>query len=661
MGPFKSHVRYALDKVAKIDVDIICPGHGPVLREKLDFYLDLYKKWSIEPTIANREKPVVVNSFVSAYGYTSELAKEINSGVLDVIDCEIKTYDMVYSDYDTVFNEVSLAHGILFGTPTVNGDALPPVSTLVGDLNGIINGGKVAGTYGSYGWSGEGPDLLMARLNLLRMDTVEPALKVNFNPSPINREEARAYGRRFGKKIKESWEISGNSTGGKTYWKCTVCGEIFEGALPPLTCSVCGVGSEAFIQHEEDETTFVTEKDERYVIVGGGAAAVSAAIAIRKRSKTGTIEIYSEEDKLPYYRPLLTEMISEEISDDTFYLNSKSFYEDMKIDIKLNSKITEINKSDNKILLLNGRTISYNKLLVATGATPFVPPIKGADLSGVFTMRNSQDLEDIQSELAKESVKKVTVVGGGLLGLEVACAIAQKNVEVTVIDTAPTILPRQTDIDGSGLFKEIVENGSINIITDTVVQEIYGDSNGSISSARLANGDDIKSDLMLISAGLSPNIALAQDCDIKCNRAIITDEFMRTSEPNIFSAGDCSISNERYYGIWESAINQGRIAGANMVGEKLSFEGKVYPATLNAFNTTLFAMGNLHNDKSINKDFQKIVIKDEIRGVYSSLYFTDNKIDGALFIGDISKAAPVIAAINKGMDFEECVDAKILK
>jgi flavorubredoxin/NADPH-dependent 2,4-dienoyl-CoA reductase/sulfur reductase-like enzyme/rubredoxin len=659
MGPFKSHVQYALEQIKQFDIETICPGHGPVLRENLDFYLDLYNKWSYEEAPAPRSKPLVINSFVSAYGYTEELAREINHGVSEIVDCDIKLYDMVHADYDQVAAEVASADGLLFGTPTVNGDALPPVSTLVAGLNGILHGGKVAASYGSYGWSGEGPDMLTARLNLLRMDTLEPALKINFKPSEENREMARAYGRRFGKKVKESWEKIGISSGGKTLWKCTVCGEVFEGALPPINCPICGVGSEAFIEYEEDVVNHSSTEALSYAIIGSGAAAVSAAEAIRKRNSECTINIYTAESSMPYYRPILTEMISEQIGDEQFFIKNESFYSDNNIVINLNSPVAEIQRKEKTITLESGETVAYDKLLLATGASPFVPPIKGKDLPGVFTMRTDSDLGSLQAALKKESTKEVTVVGGGLLGLEAACSLAKLDCKVTVVDTAPTILPRQTDASGSELFHKIVKSSNIDIITNTVVQEIYGNSDTNVQGVILANGTDLKSDLVLISAGLSPNIELAQKAGLECNRAVIVDSSLRTSDVHIFAAGDCAITDGTYYGVWEPALNQGRVAGANMAGDEAEFNGKQYPATLNAFNTSLFALGNLHNSGE-EDGAEKIIAVDELCGNYSALYFTEGKLDGALMIGDISKAAPIISGINNRMDLQECIDAKIL-
>ncbi len=660
MGPFKSHVQYALNQIRPLSIECICPGHGPVLRENLNYYLDLYDRWSRELDPEKKEKPFVVNTFVSAYGYTEELAHEINKGIKEEVDVDIKLHDMVYANSQEVLAEIKSAEGILFGTPTINGDALPPVADLVGNLNGIVDGGKVAASYGSYGWSGEGPEMINARLNLLRMDTVEPPLRVQFKPSDENREAARKFGRRFGKKVKDQWEQLGSSSGGgKTFWKCTVCGEIFEGALPPLTCPVCGVGSDAFIEADVDVVNYESSEPLKAVIIGSSAAAVAAAEALRARNKSATIDLYTKENILPHYRPVLTEMISETIDDAQFYIKNDSFYTEKGINIHLNTGVASVHKEDKTVTLESGDVVSYDKLLLATGASPFVPPIKGKDLGNVFTVRNNRDLAGLKAALEECNGGKVTVVGGGLLGLEAACSLGKLDCEVTVIDTAPTILPRQTDKAGSEFLQRIIKKSQISIITDTVVNEIYGGEK--VEGVVLANGTDIKSDIVLVSAGLMANEALAKSAGLTCNRAIVTNGMMETSDPHIYAAGDCAIANGVYYGIWEPALAQGRVAGSNMAGDSVEFAAKQYPATLNAFETSLLAIGNLHNRGEDEDNVQKIRAVDELRETYRTLYFTNGKLDGALLIGDLAGTAAIIAGVNKSMTLEESLDNKILK
>ncbi|MGM0442760.1 MAG: FAD-dependent oxidoreductase, partial [Fibrobacterota bacterium] len=656
MGPFKKHVRFALDQISKLDIDIICPGHGPVLRQNLDYYLDLYDEWSREEAPQKHSKPQIVNAFVSAYGYTEELAREINHGIRSEIDADIHLYDMVNSDHAEVLEHIIESDAFLLGTPTINGDSLPPVTNLAMDLNGVEHGGKVAAAYGSYGWSGEGPDMLNNRLNTCRMNTLEPPFKVAFKPSETDISAARDFGARFARKVIGEWEQIGSDAGdGRTFWKCTVCGEVFEGALPPMTCPVCGVGAEAFIEAEPDIVKYSHNSDMRAVIIGSGAAAVAAAEAIRKRNSTAQIDIFTDENTLPYYRPVLTEMISDaSVTDEEFFVKNDNFYRENRINVHLNTRIEDIKADSKEIICADGQRESYDSLLLATGASPFVPPIQGKDLTGVFSLRSNGDVNRLKETLHRVETKEVTVIGGGLLGLETACAVAKMNKNVTVIDTAPTILPRQTDRAGSAFLSRIIEDSRIKIITDTVVQEIVG-TDGTVSSVICANGDTHSAQAVVVSAGLSPNTELAQKAGISVNRAIPVNSQMETEKEGIYAAGDCAICNDTYYGIWEPALQQGTAAGANMAGERAEFTAKMYPATLNAFGTSLFCIGNIHVDEN-DPAVQIIRRRNDIDRTFVSYYFDKGILVGALFIGDLSKSAMVISGVNTGVSYQEALD-----
>jgi len=654
MGPFKTHIQYALNRIKDLKVEIICPGHGPVLVENLDFYLDLYNKWSFEEKKELPSKPVVVNAFVSAYGYSEELAHAVNRGIKDVVDTEIHLYDMVTSDKDTVSAKILEAHGILFGTPTVNGDALFPVANLVTELNGITHGGKVAGAYGSYGWSGEGPDLLMGRLSLMRMNCIEPALKINFKPSSDNLEEAINYGRRFGKKLKEEWIKMEKNSDGKTYWKCTVCGEIFEGALPPLTCPVCGVGEEAFVEFTPDTVNFKEDTNKKFVIVGSGATAVSAAEAIRKRDKTAKINIISREKEYPYYRPVLTKQLSEKVLESEYFIKQNSFYEDNNIELNLGLNVETINR-DTKIVLTNsGEKFSYDKLLIATGASCFIPPFKGAELDGVLTLREKDDFDKLLLKL--DTPKKISIIGGGLLGLETACSLVALGHIVTVIEVGDRILPRQLDREGGDMLEKIIESSSVIIENGIFVSEISGRE--SVEGVRLENGDFIESDFVIISTGVKCNVSLAENLELKIDRAISVDENMLTSHQDIYSAGDCASYKGQYYGIWETAIEQGAVAGANMSGDKKAYTPKIYGATLNAFETSLFSIGDIGSKN--DTEYVEISEKNDIKNSYKKIFFLDGKVVGGILIGDIKKINSLVTAVNSNMSYEDAEEIKLV-
>lgn len=198
IGPFKPYVLQALKKISNIDIDIICPGHGPILRKDLDKYLELYKTWATEE---KREKPSVVIAYVSAYGYTEKIAEKIAEGVKSVEDLDVLLYDLVETKKDEVMNEINLANGLLLGSPTIVSDALPPIWDILTSLNPIIHKGKLAGAFGSYGWSGEAVSNIEGRFKQLRFKMPVEGLKIKFNPSDEQLKDAYEFGKKFGEAV----------------------------------------------------------------------------------------------------------------------------------------------------------------------------------------------------------------------------------------------------------------------------------------------------------------------------------------------------------------------------------------------------------------------------------------------------------------------------
>jgi flavorubredoxin/NADPH-dependent 2,4-dienoyl-CoA reductase/sulfur reductase-like enzyme/rubredoxin len=654
MGPFKSYVQNALKKIKDLDIETICPGHGPVLRENLDFYLTLYQKWSTEPPLKKKKKPNITIAYVSAYGYTKELAEKISQGISENIDADIESFDMVSANKNEVFDKIANSDGILFGTPTVNGDALPPISDLVNMLNGLVHGGKVAGAFGSYGWSGEGSDMLMARLNLTRMKTITPPLKAIFKPSDKELNNAYNYGQRFATKLKEEWIEAGTTSDGKTLWKCIVCGEIFEGALPPNICAVCGAGPEAFIEYKEEKISFSSDVEMNVMIIGSGPGAIYTADSLRKRNKRAQITILTNDDILPYYRPALTKQLADDLNINDILIFPASYYTENNIKVKLNTEITQIQQTKKEIIDANGQIYKYDKLIIATGAKCFVPPIRGANLQQVYTLRTFKDFKNLKNKL-KESTK-VTILGGGLLGLEAAFSISKLGKKVTVIEMAPRILPRQLDENASSMLLQKIQSSGIKVKICTFAEEISGDTK--VRGVLTDHNEFIPSDTVIISAGIRSNIDLAVNAGIEVNRAIVVNDKMQTSHSDIYAVGDCAIYDGITSGLWETAIEQGKTAGTHIAGDKAKYSHLILGATMHAFNTAIFSVGDLGYDK--NSKYIQVNCRNDIRGTYKNLFFKENKMVGALLLGDLSMTTPVLSGVKKALTPDEAKDNKLL-
>lgn len=198
-GPFKSYVLQALNKIKDLKIDIVCPGHGPVLRNNPQKVMELYKKWSTVEKNPNAQKYVVI-PFVSAYGYTEQLSNKIADGIRSAGNFNVEMFNVIYSDKKEILNKIGEADGVLFGSPTINSDALEPIMELLINLNPIVHGKKFAGAFGSYGWSGEAVKNIEDRLKQLRLN-VSPGLRIKFKPSEKELDTAFEFGKNFGYKI----------------------------------------------------------------------------------------------------------------------------------------------------------------------------------------------------------------------------------------------------------------------------------------------------------------------------------------------------------------------------------------------------------------------------------------------------------------------------
>ena len=660
-GPFKSYVLQALDKIKDLEIETICPGHGPILRENHKEILELYRQWSTPIQKTSTRKTVII-PYVSAYGYTELLANKIAEGIKSIHDFDVELFNVIYSDKATILEKITNADGVLFGSPTINGDALEPILELLINLNPIVHGKKFASAFGSYGWSGEAVRNIEDRLKQLRMNTI-PGLRLKFKPSESKFKLAYEFGQNFGCKIlgiqnpseltessKEGFEeIKDSSDGINRKWKCLICGIIMESPEVPEICPVCGADSSQFIEIKEDKTIFRNDVKETYVIIGNGAAGYHAAEAIRKRNSLAEIEIISGEKYLTYYRPQLSDLLSSDLSKEEFYVSSEAWYKDNNIKLSLGVYVQHIDTSEKKLLLTGGKEVSYDKLILANGSHNYIPQIKGSVRLGVFTLKDLNDVNQIKEYM--EASSNVVVVGGGLLGLEAAWEMKNKGLNVTVVEFQKRLLPRQLDVDGADVFKNSISTCGVNIILGDMVEEIIGDDK--VTAVKLSSGAVINTDIVLFSVGIRPNTSLSKLASIPTNKGVLVDKKMQTAIEDIYACGDVAELNSTVYGNWPAAIEMGTVAGRNAVGETVEFKGFISSVIFNSMNTEMFSCGNL--DLSLDS----YTSKDLEKGIYKRFYFENSKLVGAILLGDTKSSGKIMTAITSGMTYQWVLSNKL--
>ena len=640
LGPFKPYMLKALERVRKLDVSMICPGHGPVIDENIDRMYNIYEDWCtvVNP---NRKKTVII-PYVSAYGYTKQLAEEISRGIQDSGDIDVRSYDLVEADQDKVLEELGFADGILFGTPTIVGEALKPIWDLTTSIFAGTHGGKLASAFGSYGWSGEGVPHIIERLKQLRMKVVD-GLKIRFKPGENNLLDAYEYGYNFGCILQK--KENPKKKGSRTLVKCLVCGEIFDSSME--ICPVCGVGKENFVPVDAEESSFRKDTDHFYVILGNGAAGLSAAKAIRERDKTGSVIMISNEAYPTYNRPMLTKSMVAELDAKEILVEPEAWYQENNIHLLLEKEVTGIHTDKKEITLSDGTALKYTKLIYALGSECFVPPIPGTDKPEVVAIRRMSDIEKIEAMLYR--VQNVVVIGGGVLGLEAAWELKKSRKQVVVLEAAPQIMGRQLDEGASQMLTDISRSNGIDIHAGVQIASIEGES--SVTGVKLADGREFPAELVIVSAGVRANVGAAKNAGLDINRGIVVNADMSTSDENIFACGDCAEYEGINYAIWPQALEQGKVAGANAAGDALTYTTVSAGLSFHGMNTGLYAIGD--NGKNPNLIYRTVEFKDMGRKQYEKYYFLNNRLCGAILIGDTSKMDFVTEAVEQKKTFKE--------
>ncbi|WP_297130621.1 FAD-dependent oxidoreductase [Terrisporobacter sp.] len=641
IGPFKSHMLSALDKIKDLKIDLICTGHGPVIDCRIDEIIDIYKKWC---TVVNpNSRKTVIIPYVSAYGYTKELALEIEKGIKDSGDIDVRIYDMVESDTGKVLEELGFADGILFGTPTIVGEALKPIWDLTTSIFAGTHGGKLASAFGSYGWSGEGVPHILERLKQLKMKVIE-GFRVKFKPGKKDMKDAYEYVYNFGCVLLDK-ENPKKKPKNANLVKCVVCGEVFDSSLD--ICPVCGVGKENFVPVYEDEVKFSKNTEEIFLILGNGVAGLSAAKAIRERNKTCSIVMVTNENALSYNRPMLTKSMIAKFDASQIAIHDEQWYKENNIINILNKNILEINTQEKIVKLEENINLKYDKCIYALGSESFIPPIPGYEKEGVIAIRRISDTDKINDFLP--NVKNAIVIGGGVLGLEAAWELRKAKCNVTVLELAPSLMSRQLDEKSGKFLEEIIKESGLDLRLNVKIDNIEGE--GLVTGIKLEDGEVIPADLIVMSCGVRPNVKLATDSGIEVNKSVVVNEKMETSKLDIYACGDCAEFNNINYGIWPQAIEMGKVAGANAAGDSLTYETVSAGLTFSGMDTSLFAIGD--NGKDPNKKYKTVEFADEQKQTYEKYYFVNNRLCGVILIGDTSNLVEMTMAYEEKRPFKK--------
>ncbi|NOX97805.1 MAG: NAD(P)/FAD-dependent oxidoreductase [Nitrospirae bacterium] len=401
-----------------------------------------------------------------------------------------------------------------------------------------------------------------------------------------------------------------------------------------------------------------------YLIIGNSAAGISGAEAIRKVDKTGKITMVSAEGYPPYSRCLLSYYLAGDIEEKKLLFRPEDFYEKNKIEVLLGKKVEKIEPEKKKVILAGKEEIAYDKLLIATGASPKLLNIKGEDRKGVFGLRTVEDVQNILQRLDK--VKVAAVLGGGLIGLKAAYGLRKRGLRVKVIIKSNRVLSQMLDERAAAIFRKRIEENGIEVMTGLAAEEILADD-GSVKGLKLDNGASVDCQLVVIGKGVTPNIDLVKGTAIKVSRGISVDEKQGTNISDIYAAGDVAETVDIVSGrttinaLWPCAVEQGRIAGYNMAlrksgekaGEEHKYAGSIGMNSIEFFDLPVISIGITRPGE---KGYEEVIRDIPEKGFYRKIVLRDNRIVGAILLGRINPAGVLLSLIRDKVDVSEIKD-----
>lgn len=386
-----------------------------------------------------------------------------------------------------------------------------------------------------------------------------------------------------------------------------------------------------------------------YLIIGNGIAGLAAAEEIRKNDENGKILIVSKEEIPTYWRTRLSALIAKDFDKDDIYVKKEAWYQEKNIEEKLDTEVEKLDLENNKAILADGEEIEYGKVLLATGARAFVPPIKNVESKGVFAIRNLDDLISFKEYAADK--KEVVIIGGGILGLEAAFSVKELGKEVSVIEAADYILNRQLDHELSKNLEKSLKEMGIKTFTGKATEEILV-NDGKVSGIKLSNGEEIKADVIMVQAGVRSIIDLAKNSNLEVDRGIIVNDNLQSKKENVYAAGDCAQIGNFTIGLWTASQEMGKIVGRNMTGAKETYEKPKPFSTLMIGNIKVFSAG-MTSGEGIEE------MKAEKDGNIYKLFKKDGKFVGGILWNDIKMQNDVKDLVFNGKNLEDTKLAEI--
>jgi NAD(P)H-nitrite reductase large subunit len=382
----------------------------------------------------------------------------------------------------------------------------------------------------------------------------------------------------------------------------------------------------------------------KYVIVGASAAGIGAVEAIRDVDPVGSIAVISEEPCPQYSRPMISDFVSGKTDFHRMKCRTDDFWKENNVEAFTGKKAVALNLNEKTVQLENGEKIAYEKLLLATGGKPFVPKMEGSDKDGVFTFTTIKDAQLLAAKIDSINAKAAVVIGAGLIGIGVTEALVKRGLKVTMVELQDKILSLLLDAKASDLVEGVVKKAGVNIVTGQSVQRILGKpgNDGVVGGVVLTKGDEVPCDLVVVSIGVVPRTELAIGTAVKINRGIVVDNMMQTNVPDVYASGDVAeaydfiLNQNRLLPLWPLAMQEGKVAGYNMAGQKTTYTGGTNMSSLKYFGIPIVSVG-LANPKE-DPELEVLLKQEPEHNLYKKLVLKNNVIVGMTLVNCIERA-----------------------
>lgn len=374
----------------------------------------------------------------------------------------------------------------------------------------------------------------------------------------------------------------------------------------------------------------------KYVIIGNSAAAVGCIEGIRKCDKNGSITVISDEPHHVYSRPLISYYLAGKVSAENMVYRKKDFYIKNNVDTMLGKKMVAIDPEKKLVSLDSKETVPYDKLLIATGSSPFVPPVGGlGDQKNVFTFLKYDDALGIEKLVTKDS--RIVIIGAGLIGLKAAEGLAPVSKSVHVVEFAPRVLPMILDEQAAKPVQKRMEENGITFHLGLTADGVVGDKR--VEKVLLKDGTSLDCDILVMAVGVRPNVAEAKAAGVEVNRGIIIDDHMRTNVEDIYAAGDVTeaidlVTGERkIMALWPNAFAQGREAAYDMCNQHTDFAGVFPMNAVGFFGHSIITAGIQGGDGT-----EVLYKSNEETGAMKRFIVKDDRLVGMILVGDVDRA-----------------------